>query len=161
MKLYKLLLGLLVVLCINSCATVFSAKKLNVDFRSNPGSANVTIIDQSGVVHYVGTTPCTVYLPNRNSYTVNFKLEGYKETTCVLSRSVNFWVLGDFLFSSLIPVAILIDVISSSFLRLYTDQVEVELTLDTNQDGSGKFGSIKTNEPNGLARYSQILLERK
>ena len=88
------------VLCAG-CAAIFGAKQKDFDLRSHPDGADV-FLDGARL----GTTPFKVNLSNQKEHTFVFRMAGYKETQCTLSKGTGGgWVIADILMG-LVPVII-------------------------------------------------------
>jgi hypothetical protein len=83
------------------CAAILGSKEKSFDLQSTPQGADV-LTDGTRL----GTTPLKVKLSNTKTHTFVFRKEGYKETTCQLSRGTGGgWVILDVLMG-LVPVII-------------------------------------------------------
>jgi len=107
-----------------SCATIFKGTTDDVNFSSDPSSAKVYI---NGSL--LGTTPVQLELKSKNSYTIEFKKEGYETRTVILNNSVGAgWIVLDVIFG-IIPVVI--DAATGSWFSL--DQEHVNAVLEQQQ----------------------------
>lgn len=96
----RLLVIAVLVLC-TGCAAIFGSKEKNFDLRSHPDGAEV-FLDGARL----GTTPFKVNLSNQKEHTFVFRMAGYKETQCTLSKGTGGgWVIADILMG-LVPVII-------------------------------------------------------
>ena len=83
----KKFLGLILIvnsLFLQSCATLFSGTKDQINIQSQPSGAKVEV---GGV--YVGTTPCVVTMKRKNDGFIILKKEGYRDKTATLQKSFN------------------------------------------------------------------------
>lgn len=104
----------------SGCATLFGPKKHPLDLNSNPQGAEVII---NGVNR--GTTPVKLKLKADQSYTIEFKKEGYEQVTRVVNTEVGAgWVVLDVL-GGLVPV--IVDAATGNWNKL--DQEVVNATL--------------------------------
>lgn len=84
-----------------SCATLFKGSTDDVSFSSDPTGAKVYV---NG--NLLGTTPVQLELKSKNTYTIEFRKEGYDTRTVLLNNSVGGgWVVLDIL-GGLLPVVI-------------------------------------------------------
>lgn len=103
-----------------SCATIFSAGPDPMDFNSDPEAAEVIVNGQR-----LGTTPVTLRLNPKKTYTVTFRKPGYKDVTANLGTHVQAgWVVLD-IFAGVIGVAI--DAATGNWKAFDEGQMFVEL----------------------------------
>ena len=85
----RLLVIAAIVFC-TGCAAIFGSKEKNFDLRSHPDGAEV-FLDGARL----GTTPFKVNLSNQKEHTFVFRMAGYKETQCTLSKGTGGgWVIS-------------------------------------------------------------------
>lgn len=107
-----------------SCATIFKGSTDDVSFSSDPSGAKVYV---NG--NLLGTTPIQLELKSKNSYTIEFKKEGYETKTVLLNNSVGAgWIILDIL-GGLIPI--IIDAATGNWYEL--DQEHVNAALEQQQ----------------------------
>lgn len=108
-------------LIFGSCATIFKGSTDDVNFSSDPSGAKVYV---NGML--LGTTPVQLELKSKNSYTIEFKKEGYETKTVVLNNSVGAgWIVLDVLFG-LVPI--IVDAATGNWYSL--DQEHVNGVLE-------------------------------
>lgn len=108
-------------LILSSCATIFKGSTDDVNFSSEPTGAKVYV---NG--NLLGTTPVQLELKSKNSYTIEFKKEGYETKTVVLNNSVGAgWIVLDVLFG---VVPIIVDAATGNWYEL--DQEHVNGVLE-------------------------------
>ena len=108
-------------LIFSSCATIFKGSTDDVNFSSDPSGAKVYV---NGML--LGTTPVQLELKSKNSYTIEFKKEGYETKTVVLNNSVGAgWIVLDVLFG-LVPI--IVDAATGNWYEL--DQEHVNGVLE-------------------------------
>ncbi|HRN70860.1 MAG TPA: PEGA domain-containing protein [Ignavibacteriaceae bacterium] len=108
-------------LIFSSCATIFKGSTDDVNFSSDPSGAKVYV---NGML--LGTTPVQLELKSKNSYTIEFKKEGYETKTVVLNNSVGAgWIVLDVLFG-LVPI--IVDAATGNWYSL--DQEHVNGVLE-------------------------------
>lgn len=111
-------------LAFNSCATIFKGSTDDVSFSSDPSGAKVYV---NGSL--LGTTPVQLELKSKNSYTLEFKKDGYETKTVLLNNSVGAgWIILDVL-GGLIPI--IIDAATGNWYGL--DQEHVNAVLEQQQ----------------------------
>ena len=108
-------------LVFSSCATIFKGSTDDVSFSSDPSGAKVYV---NGTL--LGTTPVQLELKSINSYTIEFKKEGYETRTVLLNNSVGGgWIVLDVLFG-LVPI--IVDAATGNWYSL--DQEYVNAVLE-------------------------------
>jgi hypothetical protein len=110
------------------CATIFKGSTDKVNFSSNPATTKVYVNGQ-----YMGATPFELMLPSKNTYTIEFRKEGYESKTMILTNSVGAgWIILDVLFGfGTIGVPILVDAVTGNWYNL--DQEHVAAVLEAQQ----------------------------
>lgn len=128
---------LLSVLFLSSCASIVSKSTYPVMITSNPGDAEVEIINKRGHLYAEGITPLTVRLKAGSSffsqecYTVNFRKPGYRDVSLMLTCSIDGWYFGNLLLGGLIGMLI-IDPATGAMWKLDYDVLHARMTpLDT------------------------------
>jgi len=112
--------SLVIILILQSCATIIHGSRQEVGIQSQPTNAIVTIDGQQK-----GTTPLSVKLKRKHTHTIKFKLDGYKPYGATLTRKVSGWVAGNILFGGLVGLAV--DLITGGIYKLSPDQVSANL----------------------------------
>jgi hypothetical protein len=120
----SLLLAILIMWLLNSCATVFSGSTQKVRFESEPAGAEVFVNDESTNK----TTPCRIYV-KRQAEGKNYKLrkEGYVDYEYTDEASFNPVALGNLLFGGILGIGI--DWLSGSIYK-YDNEVMAILNPD-------------------------------
>jgi hypothetical protein len=131
----------LFILFINGCATIFGwggSEEVNV--RSNPDQAILTITDESGTKVFEGNTPTIVSLEKKKgyfsgkTYTLIISKEGYTDKTISIDTKANGWYLGgNLIFGGLIGWLI-VDPLTGAMWTF--DNNEVDVTLESQKEGS-------------------------
>ena len=104
---------------LNSCATLFNGSTETVSFSSDPSGAKVYA---NGSL--LGETPIQSKLKSKNSYTIEFKKDGYKTNIFLLGSYVGgVWIVLD-IFN---VVSLIIDAATGSWYELEQNQVNVVL----------------------------------
>ncbi len=97
-----LLLVLVGLLPLQSCATIISGSTGHSAIGSTPGGATFTI-SRNGVPIQHGTTPMVVELPKKGRYSVRIEREGYEPVEMRMVKGVSGWYLfGNIVFGGLI-----------------------------------------------------------
>lgn len=100
----------------SSCATIIKGSTDDVSFSSDPTGAKVYV---NGSL--LGTTPVQLELKSKNSYTIEFKKDGYETKTVLLNNSVGGgWIVLDVLFG-LVPI--IVDAATGDWYELDQDYV--------------------------------------
>ena len=88
MKKIGYVLILVAVMLLSSCATIFTGTTDPVTIESTP-NASFVVRDAYGTIVAEGTTPTTVELKRKTSYSVEIALDGYKSITMAISQDFN------------------------------------------------------------------------
>ena len=108
----------------NGCATIFKGSTDTVSYSSDPSGAKVYVNGQ-----LMGTTPFQLEMKSNQTYTIEFRKEGYENRTVVLNNSVGAgWIVLDVLFG-LIPI--IVDAATGNWYSL--DQSHVNAALEAQQ----------------------------
>lgn len=115
------------VLCffLASCALVFKGTKEEVNFGSDPQRAEVYI---NGVK--LGETPFSLELVTKNTYTIEFRKEGYESKSVLINNKVGAgWIILD-VVCGLVPVVI--DAATGAWYSL--DQKNINAILEKQRE---------------------------
>lgn len=113
------------ILVMNGCATIFKGSTETVSYNSEPSGAKVYV---NGSL--MGTTPFQLELKSNQTYTIEFRKEGYGNKTVILNNSVGGgWIVLDILFG-LIPI--IVDAATGNWYSL--DQSRVNAALEAQQN---------------------------
>lgn len=124
-KVISLTLVISLFVLFSSCATVFKGTSSKVDFDSEPQGAKVYA---NG--NYMGDTPIRLKLESKQTYNIEFRMEGYKTKTFNITNHVGAgWIILDVL-AGLVPV--IIDAATGAWYEL--DQKNVNAVLEKQQD---------------------------
>lgn len=117
---FKALFGVLLVLHLCGCATIFKGTSEEVQFNSDPQRAEVYV---DGVK--MGQTPLTLKLESKKTYVIELRAEGFEPQTQTITNSVGAgWIVLDIL-AGLIPV--IIDAATGAWYHLSTKNVNMVL----------------------------------
>jgi hypothetical protein len=147
----------LVVLAIpmSACATlVGGGTNQGVSINSEPSGASFTVKSSSGIQMATGRTPQTVTLPRKNEYQIEFSVPGYRTQSLPLTKGVNGWVFGNFIFGW-IP-GFIIDFATGSANKLEPALVQVSLPRGVGEMDEGKlFGIVRQLDSKGRGLSEQ------
>jgi len=133
----KILCVALICIYLSSCALIFKGTKEEVTFGSDPQRAEVYV---NGIK--MGETPLALKLVTKDTYVIEFKLEGYKSKTVQINNKVGAgWIVLDIL-AGLVPIVI--DAATGAWYSL--DQKNVNAVLEKQQE--------KPLNPKYLEQYS-------
>jgi PEGA domain len=108
----------------NGCATLFKGSTETISYSSDPSEAKVYVNGQ-----LMGTTPFQLQMKSNQTYTIEFRKDGYQDRTVLLNNSVGGgWIVLDVL-GGLIPV--IIDAATGDWYSL--DQSNVNAALEAQQ----------------------------
>jgi hypothetical protein len=86
---------------LSSCATIFKGDFDNIQTSSEPIGAKVYVNDT-----FYGNTPLRLKLKSKGEYKIEFKMEGYKPITRIVTNHIGVgWVILDIL-GGLLPVVV-------------------------------------------------------
>ncbi len=106
------------------CASLLKGPYESVGFGSDPVKAKVYV---NGA--YMGETPLRLFLPVRESYSIEFKKEGYVSQTVLIGNGIGVgWIVLD-VIGGLIPV--IVDAATGDWM--YLDQTNVNAALERQQ----------------------------
>ncbi len=120
----KIFLFALLSITLNSCATIISGAKQNVQISSSPSQATV-IIDSIEV----GKTPLKTKLKRKHNHIVRLELEGYEPYEIELKRKFNAWIIANAFIGG--AIGVIVDLSTGSFYYLSPKEVNVELENGT------------------------------
>ena len=121
---FKVMIIFFFVFYLTNCATIFKGTHEEISINSDPQRAKVFI---NGELY--GETPLTVKLESKQTYTIEFRKEGFKTKTYKITNHVGAgWIILDVL-GGLIPVVI--DAATGAWYHL--DQKNVNMILEKQQ----------------------------
>jgi len=110
-----------ILLAFSACSTVMQSTTQQVELRSNPPNAKITIDGKK-----FGTSPQTVNIERSTNHLINFHLDGYETYETQITRKISFWFWGNAL-NGFIP-GMVIDMFTGSMYNLLPEKIDVELT---------------------------------
>jgi len=123
-KTFIVLMLISLVFYFSGCAAIFKGSNSKLNLSSDPEGAKVYV---NG--NYYGTTPIRILLKSNQTYTIEFKKEGYKTVARNITNHVGAgWVILDVL-GGLVPV--IIDAATGSWYEL--DQKNINALLEKQQ----------------------------
>lgn len=115
---FVLVLSLIGLLLLSSCALLFKGEDDTVDFNTEPAGAEVFI---DGVSY--GTTPVSVQLKASETYTVSLRYQDQERTIMIQNQVGALWVVLDIL-GGLVPL--IVDAATGAWYELEPNQVYFE-----------------------------------
>lgn len=117
-KTLALIAAFALLLC--GCATLFKSSTTPVSMSTSPDGAQVYV---NGT--YMGVTPVQLTLTSKESYTIEFRKQGFASKTVFLPKSIGAgWVILDIL-GGLIPI--IIDAATGNWYSLDQDRINASL----------------------------------
>ncbi|MCI0534488.1 MAG: hypothetical protein L0Z50_04605 [Verrucomicrobiales bacterium] len=110
-----------------ACSTIITGGRKEVNFRSDPPGAHVSITDEKGVTLYEGTTPTVVTLRTGKpyfvgrTYQVQLAKDGFESKTVTLKSTMSGWYFGNFIFGGLVGLLI-VDPLTGAMYTLPKEQ---------------------------------------
>ena len=144
------LLTLLLVLPLAGCATIMGGSTQLIQVTSAPAEAMITSDPESGTF----TTPASLELERKYSYTLTATKDGYRPATARLTKKMRVGsLIGDIL---LFPIGVIVDAITGAWYELQPavvtlvleqanpldegpDVIEVTISFDEEKDGLAKI----------------------
>ncbi len=133
--------ALLVALILGTgCASIVSRTSREVQFRSTPDRARVSVQDERGKTIFQGETPTIVSLKTGKpygvkKYAITFSKEGYQAQTRVVRSTLNGWYLGNVIFGGLVGILI-VDPLTGAMWTLSPKEVDVALVPSGTSTGT-------------------------
>jgi len=124
----------MILLLLNSCATIVNGTTQDVNITSNPAEAVVLI---NGLA--IGETPMMMEVSRKEGGLIRIEKDGYESVEILLQRDLSGWYFGNIIFGGLI--GLILDPINGAAFKLSPDVITV--TLET-LGGQKDTGSIKT-----------------
>lgn len=120
MKCYYKIIVFIIVFQLMGCATFFKGTNSYLGMLSNPTGAEVFINGK-----YMGITPLKLKLSSKTSYSIEFRKEGYKTISRVVTNKVGgAWIILDIL-AGFVPI--IIDALTGAWCQLDKTNVDVKL----------------------------------
>ncbi len=119
-RVFLILLLISVSQVFNACSTVLNTTSQNVEIKSEPPNAKITIDGKK-----FGTTPQVVNVERGNNHLIKLELDGYDTYETQLTRKISTWFWFNVL-NGIIP-GMVTDMFTGAMYNLLPDIVEVEL----------------------------------
>ena len=121
-RLFVLVLAIIGAIAISACSTVLNTTSQEVDLKTTPPNAKITIDGKK-----FGVTPQVVNLDRGSNHVVKFELDGYQPYETQLTRKISFWFWGNAL-NGFIP-GMVIDIFTGGMYNLLPERIETELQV--------------------------------
>jgi len=108
------------ILFLESCATVINTTTQNVEIKTNPPNAKITIDGKK-----FGTTPQSVNLERGSNHVIKLELDGYDIYETQITRKISIWFWGN-AFNGFLP-GMIVDMFTGSMYNLLPESINVEL----------------------------------
>ena len=119
-KVISILVLFSLAIVLSSCATIFKGEFDNIQTSSEPPGAKVYVNDT-----FYGNTPIWLKLKSKGEYKIEFRMDGYKPITRIVSNHIGVgWVILDVL-AGLVPVVV--DAMTGAWYYLDTENINVIL----------------------------------
>jgi len=142
------------------CAYIVTKDSQDVSVDSQPKGAKVVVKTSGGVVAFEGETPASVRLKRKNEYVVTVSLEGYKEATVRIGKTINPYIIGNLICGG-IP-GLVVDGITGAMWQLEPDQIVVTLQVASlNGKDDQLFALISWLDENGQIANIPVELTRE
>ncbi len=113
-------LFMIIFIITNACSTVLNTTTQEVEIKSNPANAKITIDGKK-----FGLTPQIINLERGTNHVVKLELDGYELYETQLTRKISFWFWGNAL-NGFIP-GMVIDLFTGSMYNLLPEKISVDL----------------------------------
>ena len=144
----KKMVLLALILCLTGCASIVSKSVYPVNITSDPDGADISVVDENGMIAYTGTTPASIFLSaggnfKGKDYTITFRKTGFEEYNLKVKRGLDGWyIAGNLLLGGIIGWLI-VDPFSGAMWTL-PDEVNGTLTPLSAQSGEWESVNIVT-----------------
>ena len=154
----RTMLSLGAVLAVTACATVTKGTEDTVVFNSKPPGASVAFKEVSGRINQAGcTTPCTLEINRKFTYSVEMSKEGYETSVQMLEPKLSTdgaaGMAGNVLLGGVIGAAV--DASTGAMNDLKPNPMEV--TLVPFLIGALEFAMVDTLDPQLLGPWMLLL----
>ena len=122
MKRFRLsIVFIIIALFLNNCSTVLNTTTQDVEIKSVPANAKITIDGKK-----FGTTPQVVNIDRGSNHIIKLDLDGYEVYETQLTKKISSWFWVNAL-NGFIP-GMAVDMFTGSMYKLLPEGVSVELT---------------------------------
>ncbi|MDP3581113.1 MAG: PEGA domain-containing protein [Ignavibacteria bacterium] len=121
MKRFRLsIVFIIIALFLNNCSTVLNTTTQDVEIKSVPANAKITIDGKK-----FGTTPQVVNIDRGSNHIIKLDLDGFEPYETQLTKKISIWFWGNAL-NGFLP-GMLIDMFTGSMYNLLPEGISVEL----------------------------------
>ena len=152
--------ALLIALMFISCAFLITKDSQDVSVNSQPIGAKLVVKTTGGVPVFEGETPASIRLKRKNTYVVTVSMEGYKEQSIQIDKTINPYILGNFLCGG-IP-GLVVDGITGAMWNLEPEQIIITLQVGSIDGKENQLFVLITwlNENQEMANIPIILTSK-
>ncbi|MDD4310827.1 MAG: hypothetical protein PHO32_10630 [Candidatus Cloacimonetes bacterium] len=142
MRTLRIVITVLLLFVLTSCATLFTGTSENINMTSTPSDATVVVKETGGNEVGRGVTPTMFRLRKNSCYVVEISLEGYKTSKVYINNNdMNGVFFLDFICGGVLGMAI--DYLTGSMWDLKPDSINVTLELATLNGKEQLYGVVK------------------
>lgn len=105
---------------ISSCATLLNTTTQDIEIKSNPTGAKVTIDNKK-----FGLTPQIVNIERKKDHNIKLELDGYQAYETMVTTKISFWFWGN-ICNGFIP-GMAVDYFTGSMNTLLPDVIDAQL----------------------------------
>jgi len=120
-KIFIILSAFVILTLLASCSTVFHSTTQNIELKTNPPNAKITIDGKR-----FGNTPQVVNLERGKDHIIKFDLDGFETYETQATRKISNWFWLNALNGFLPGMAI--DMFTGSMYNILPESIEAELT---------------------------------
>ena len=146
----KLLYGVFLVILISGCGTLSNGSTQVIQVTSAPGEATISGNPDIGMF----TTPASLELERKSSYTLTVTKEGYEPATARIAKKMKTGTL--LLDILLFPIGVIIDGVTGAWYELSPGQVTVVLEQSNPLDEGPDLIEVKFSFDEGKDGLTQI-----
>jgi hypothetical protein len=107
-------------LLISSCATLLNTTTQDIEVKSTPSGAKVTIDNKK-----FGLTPQVVNIERKKDHNIKIELDGYQAYETMVTTKISFWFWGN-ICNGFIP-GMVVDYFTGSMNTLLPDVIDAQL----------------------------------
>ena len=146
MQRFRSVISLATMFALTACGTIIHGSHQNIMVQSSPAGAKVETLPASGTF----TTPTTLNLERKNSYTLNFTSPGYSPASFVVKNEISGGVLiGDILLGF---VGVIVDAVTGAWYNLSPETATVSMTKTGSGPGPDEISvTISPSKDGGIS----------
>ena len=128
----KLILGIVAIITMQSCASIVSKTKYNIPINTYPQGATITVTNKKGKEIYTGKTPSTVTVKSgagyftKAWYEVKLEMDGYDAQIIPIEFDLNAWYFGNIILGGYIGMLI-VDPVTGAMWKIKTGSINAIL----------------------------------